>query len=494
MCAAFNFPETKFLLFVLTLEYNNLFYQCFTDDVMKTFQLFLLACCCFAFGMNHHASAQQVAGGSAVRTMTLEECLKIAAGDNLDVQSALARVNGAAADLKVAQGQYLPTANGSIGYGRSIPLSGTQTVFVGGVPITREISQEQLNSLSASLNVNYTAFDFFQRENTISQRTHTNEAVNQNVIIARQRALANVRSQYLSVLRAKQVVNVRREDLEVGKKQLDRIKAQRDAGVVAVAAVYAQEADLGTRELNLAQAENDLETAKGTLLTTLGMNPGLPVDMNETGISTEIKTEDVTAFRAMYTNYKAIFDQALSKRIDRTAAQETVKASEAGLAAAKASYLPTIGVGAGWNWQNYQFGGFENSRPFVGANVSFNIFDGFQREQSVQNIQVQLTQNQIQLRQAEQRIAADVQNAFIQLNASEKNIDITARGLKAAQQNFDAAEERFKVGAANILDLTTANGNLATAKINRINALYNYIAAQYQMKFALGILDEGEVK
>lgn len=460
---------------------------------MKTFRLLFCACCCVL--MVHGTSpAQQVAGTATIRMLTLEECLKIAAGDNLDVQSALARVNGAAADLKTAQGQYLPTANGSIGYGRSIPLSNTQTVFVGGVPISREISPEQLNSISARLDISYNAFDFFQRENTISQRTHSYEAVNKNVVVARQRALANVRTQYLSILRAKQVVNVRREDLEVGKKQLERIKAQREAGVVAIAAVFAQEADLGTRELNLAQAENDLETAKGTLLTTLGMNPGVVVDMAETGISVEAKAEDVAAFRTLYTNYKATFDQALGKRIDRTAAQETVLASEAGLAAAKASYLPTIGVGAGWSWQNFEIGGFENSRPFVGANISFNIFDGFQRDQTVQNVQVQLTQNQIQLRQAEQRIAADVQNAYIQLNASEKNLDITARALKAAQQNFDAAEERFKVGAANILDLTTANGNLATAKINRISALYNYIGAQYQMKFALGILDDSEVK
>lgn len=460
---------------------------------MKTVRFFLFACCSVII-LAQSTSAQQVAGNSATRTITLEECLKIAAGDNLDVQSALARVNGAAADLKTAQGQYLPTANGSVGYGRSIPLSGTQTVFVGGVPITREISQAQLNSFNARLDISYNAFDFFQRENTISQRAHTYEAVNQNVIVARQRALANVRSQYLSVLRAKQVVNVRREDLEVGKKQLDRIKAQRDAGVVAVAAVYAQEADLGTRELNLAQAENDLETAKGTLLTTLGMNPGLPTDMTEAGISTEIKSEDVTAFRTTYNNYKATLDQALGKRIDRSAANESVQASEAALAAAKASYMPSIGLGAGWSWQNFEIGGFENSRPYIGGNISFNIFDGFQRDQTVQNTQVQLTQNQVQLRQAEQRIAADVQNAYIQVNASEKNLDITARALKAAQQNFDAAEERFKVGAANILDLTTANGNLATAKINRISALYNYIGAQYQMKFALGILDEAQVK
>lgn len=456
---------------------------------MKTFRLFVLFACCLIVS-NAVYGQQQVAGSTTTRILTLEDCLKIAAGENLDVQSALARVNGAAADLKTAQGQYLPTASGSLGYGRSIPLSNTQTAFVGGIPITQEIDAVRLNVFNASVDIGYNAFDFFQRENTISQRTHTFEAVNQNVAIARQRALFNVRNQYLAVLRAKQVVNVRREDLEVGRKQLERIKAQQQAGVVAIAAVFAQEADLGTRELNFAQAENDLETAKGTLLTTLGMNPGLAIDISETGIKTEVSQEELALFRTQYTSQKVVMDQAFAKRIDRSAANETVLASEAGLAAAKASYLPTVGIGAGWSWQNFQISGFENSRPFIGGRISFNIFDGFQRDQSVQNVQVQLTQNQIQLRQTEQRIAADVQNAFIQLNASEKNLDITARALKAAQQNFEAAEERFKVGAANILDLTTANANLATAKINRINAQYNYLGAQYQMKFALGILDE----
>jgi outer membrane protein len=425
-----------------------------------------------------------------VRTLTLEECLQIAAGENPDVQTALASVIGGSADLKAAQGLYLPTANGNISYGRSIPLSSTQTSFVGGIPITQPISEEQLNVFGAGLNINYNIFDFSQRENTVSRVNSTFEAINKNVTVARQRALLNIRTQYLSVLRAKQVVNVRREDLEVGRKQLERIKAQREAGVVAIAAVFAQEADLGTRELNLAQAENDLETAKGTLLTTLGMNPGLRVDASEKGISTDIRAEDIVTFRAGFSDYKATFEQALNQRADRQAAQFNVKASESGLAAARASFLPTIGLGAGWNWQNNTIGGFERSRPFVGARIDFNIFDAFQREQSVQNGQMAVAQRNVQLRQAEQRISADVQNGYIQLNASEKNLDITARALKAAQQNFEAADERFKVGAANILDLTTANANLATAKINRITAIYNYLGAQYQMKFAMGMLDE----
>jgi outer membrane protein len=451
-----------------------------------------------SLGMTYHAAVAQSPTAQTgepsisapVRVLTLEECIKIAVGDNLDVQNSLARVLGSASDVKAAQGLYLPTASGSVSYGRSIPLSATQTSFVGGIPITQPISEAQLNVFGASVNVNYNVFDFFQRENTVSRVNSTYEAVNKNVIVVRQRALFNIRAQYLSVLRAKQVVNIRREDLEVGKKQLERIRAQREAGVVAIAAVYAQEADLGTRELNLAQAENDMETAKGTLLTTLGMNPGLVIDVNEKGFSTDIRPEDVTTFRQAYSNYKNVYDQALDKRADRSAAQLTVKASEHGLASSQAAFLPTIGLGAGWNWQNNSIGDFDRSRPFIGARVDFNIFDAFQREQNVQNSQMQVTMNQVQLRQAEQRIAGDVQNAFIQLNASEKNLDITARALKASQQNFEAAEERFKVGAANILDLTTANANLATSKINRITALYNYIGAQYQMKFALGLLDE----
>lgn len=458
---------------------------------MKTFRLFLLVCHCFAFGTYYYVSAQQVAGNPPVRTYTLEECLKIAAGENPEVQSAVGDAGIAAGNVRGAFAQFLPTLSVNAGYGRL--LNDRTIVNLGDIRVF-QIPDSAKNSMNLSASLNYTIFDGLQRDANYAQSQLTQNSTDKTLQQTRRRILATVRSQYLTVLRNKQVLLVRQEDFSVGKKQLERIRAQYEAGVVAIATVYTQEADVANRELAIVQAENDLESAKGNLLTTLGMNPGMSSDFADINVPETISEQEIRAFRSSVGEFGKALTGAFDKRVDYSAAKVGVEAAEAGVRIANASYLPTVSARASYGWNGAALRYFEYGNQSIGIGLQYNIFDGFLRDANAQNAQVRVQQSQVRFRQAEQRISADLQNAFIQLNAAEKNIDITARSLKASKQNFEAADERFKVGAANILDLTIANSNLATAKINRINALYNYIAAQYQMKFALGILDEADVK
>lgn len=428
-----------------------------------------------------------VSAGNAPRTFTLEECLKIAANDNFDVQDAMARLTNAESSLKAAFGQYLPTANLNAGYGRQL---NTTSVFIqGGARFEQPV--ENPNFYSASASINYTVFNGFTREAGHTQAQFNRDAADMNYKQARRRILSLVRSQYINILRAKQIVQTRREDFEVGKKQLERVRAQYEAGVVAIAPVYTQEADVSNRELAIVQAENDFEVAKGTLLATLGLNPTMNTNFADIQIPQNISADDIGKFRTTIGSADVALSAALQKRVDYAAANASLEAANAGVKAANGAWLPTISAGLRYQWNGNSIGDFNvGSSQNIGLNLSYNLFDGFQRDNQYQQAQVQVMQGEIQKRQTEQRISSDVQNALVQLSATEKNLDITSRSLKSAEQNFSAAEERFKVGAANILDYTTANGTLINARINRINAMYNYISAQYQAKFALGTLDE----
>ncbi len=452
---------------------------------MKTFRFFLFACCSVAI-FAQSVSAQQVAGNSPTRTYTLEECLKIAAGDNLDVQNSVALAQDAAALTRSAFGQYLPNASVTLGYNRTL---NTVTGFnLGGqiqeVPITNP------DVFFASGNIGYTIFDGLARENTNTAAKLNVTAADNTVAQTRRRTLNTVRSQYFTVLRAKQTLRIRREDFEVGKKQLERLRAQYEAGVVAIAPVFTQEADLANRELAIVQAENDLELAKGTILTTLGLNPSGNADFIDIQPTT-ITDADIKAFRSSIGEFPQAQATATDKRLDYVSAKASLEAAQANTKVSQAAWLPTVSAGYQFSWNGNSLVGFgQYARQGLGVQLDYTLFNGFQRDVNIQRAQIREQQSLIQKHLSEQRISADVQNAFIQLNTAEKSLDITARAMKAAQQNFDAAEERFKVGAANILDYTTANSNLATAKINRFNAFYNYLAAQYQMKFALGLLEE----
>jgi outer membrane protein len=128
------------------------------------------------------------------------------------------------------------------------------------------------------------------------------------------------------------------------------------------------------------------------------------------------------------------------------------------------------------------------SRTFVGFSIDVPIFDAFRVQQQLENSRVQLQQTEIEYKRLEQTIRTQLQTGLLNLGAAEKQLDITNRSLTSADLNYKSAKERFDVGTASIIEFQTANTQLVTAKINRINAVYNYIDAQYQIRFAMGDL------
>ena len=81
-----------------------------------------------------------------------------------------------------------------------------------------------------------------------------------------------------------------------------------------------------------------------------------------------------------------------------------------------------------------------------------------------------------------------MQTAFLRLKSAEKMLDVTKKTQKFAEQNQLSVKELFKLGAANITDLSVANMQYLTAKINRVDAVYGYIAAQKEVLYHMGEL------
>ena len=90
----------------------------------------------------------------------------------------------------------------------------------------------------------------------------------------------------------------------------------------------------------------------------------------------------------------------------------------------------------------------------------------------------------------EQQIGQGVRSAYLQLAAAEKGLDISDRALKSARTSFDAMQERFNVGGAQLVELQQANYQLTTATINRVTAVYAYLDARTFVEFATGLFGE----
>ncbi len=422
------------------------------------------------------------------QVMSLEDCMNSALTQNFDIQLTDYRIKSAEAGLTNAFGSYLPSVSFNMGYYRQLNIKDGTTVNIGGQSFT--FGDVEPNSYSMSAIASMPIFDGFSREATYSTAQHNLETA----MLSGKQTVKSVKLRiyqlYVDIIRNMQFVKTYKENLELGKKELERINALYNAGIEPVATVYAQEADLGQRELELVNAENNLKLAKSEILKLMGMNPELDVEFLESSLPNTVTEDEINGFRENVGSFRAALKKGLNKRLDYRASQSSVKAAESTLDFSRSGYYPSISASGGWSWNNSTFDSFnESGQSFLRLDMRVPIFENFSTNSRIQSSKLQLEQRIVENDQAEQQVRNDVKTSFLNLEASEKQIEITARALRSAKKNYESASERFKAGAASITELNYANNQLVSVQINRINAIYSYFRAQKNLLYSIGELN-----
>ncbi|MBI5325924.1 MAG: TolC family protein [Ignavibacteriae bacterium] len=422
---------------------------------------------------------------SEQKVFTLEQCLEIALNNNYEVQAANAQVVAANADITNAFGKFLPSINFDAGYNRQLNMKGITWVDSYG-----NVHGSNPNSYNMSAIASYAIFNGFSRTANYSRAQDAYDASYANSRYISQKIKLNVYRQFIDIVKKAQILKTRQENLELGKKELERIQAQYDAGVIPIANVYSQEAELGNREYELTISENDLNVSKVKLLNIMGIRTDNEADFLESSIKTNTNDNDITNFRTSIGSINSSINQAFKLRQDYISLQSELSANKSNLTISKSGYYPSISASGGWSWSNTTLDNFsELGRSYIGLNFSVPIFDNFNTSYRSETAFYQLKQKEIEKYQLEQSIRTDVQTCYMNLDAAEKQLEITKRALRAAEQNFESFKERFRIGSSNITDYLTANNQLITSQINRINSIYNYLQAQKEIMFAIGKLE-----
>jgi len=336
---------------------------------------------------------------------------------------------------------------------------------------------------------NYTIFDGFNRESNYSNSKLNVDVTKTSLEQTRLQTGITIRRQFLTVLRNKQVVEIRKENLILGDAQLEQLKASVQIGTAQKGVVFTQEAEIGNRELDLVTAENNYNISKAQLLSTMGLDPNLQAEFIDSKIKNEMPKSDIEQFRSTIGSKDKALQTSLRNRLDIKVADFNSEVSKIDLTSSKSGYLPTVSASGGWSWSNSELNSFGLlGRSFVGINLNIPIFDQFQTNVRVQNAKLTIKQRDIEKEQTVQTVRTEVQTTMLNLDAAEKQIEISDKTLLSSDMNYKIVSERFTIGLANIIDMLTANNQLVTSKINNTNSVYNYIDAQFQVLNALGIL------
>jgi outer membrane protein len=125
--------------------------------------------------------------------------------------------------------------------------------------------------------------------------------------------------------------------------------------------------------------------------------------------------------------------------------------------------------------------------PFsMSAFITMPIFDNLNREQNVQEAMIQRDNAKFNVRATELRLTADVAQAYLNLKTAIKTTQMQEINAQRAREELSFAEERYRVGAATFLDVTTSRGTFEQAQIDRLNAIYDYHRAFAALENAVG--------
>ena len=155
--------------------------------------------------------------------------------------------------------------------------------------------------------------------------------------------------------------------------------------------------------------------------------------------------------------------QLLNKQIEATKLQRKMEIGK---------NLPTVGVGAGYNYHNLM----ENDRTFgmVFATVSVPISDWWGGSHAVKRKKIAQQQAEEQLTDNSQLLKIRMQNAWNNVEESRQQLEIAQRSIEQAEENLRLNRDYYRAGTSKMSDLLEAQLLYQQSLDRRTDAFADY--------------------
>lgn len=303
------------------------------------------------------------------------------------------------------------------------------------------------------------------------------DAEQQNVNARRASVLLQVDGAYFDVLRAQAVQRVADQTVAARQLVVDQVAALTSSGLKSTLDLSFARVNLGEAQLLRVQANNDVQASYATLSAALG-SP-------QTG-AYELVDEPLP--EAPPADSAALIAQALRDRPD-VMRERLAQQSQARFARAEHDlWFPSISLVGAAGLTPYAQVGFTSPYSAIGLNVTIPLTNGSLYSARRAEAAFRASAAQQSLQDLENRVARDVQVAWLDAQSAFQRLDLTNQLLAQATDALDLAQERYNLGLSSIVELTQAQLNQTRAQIEQATARYLYQARSAAMRFQIGAL------
>jgi outer membrane protein TolC len=255
---------------------------------------------------------------------------------------------------------------------------------------------------------------------------------------------------------------------------------QKKAGVTAGIDVLRAQVELQVQQQRLVAARNDYEIQKLQLERAIGLPVSQQIEFAETAMP-NAPTPPIT--------FEEALKRAYQHRSDYKSAQSQVRAAEYTRKAATSERLPSIQFSGDYGVLGNHVDSSHGTFTATGSLV-VPIFQGGRVKGEIMQADALLAQRKAVSEDTRNRIEFEVRSAMLDLNSAAQQVAVAQSSVGLAQEQVRQAQDRFKAGVTNNVEVIQAQEALATTNDNFINSLLAHNLAKLSLARALGVAEE----
>ena len=409
--------------------------------------------------------------------LSLKEAVDYATQNHPDIQNKILGEKYADAQVIETRAIGIPQVNANVQFINNIE----KQVFV--FPVSPGVYQPirvgNKYSTAATLTGSWLAFDATYFLGLKAAEAFTELAKVQTNLSVRDVAV-NVTKAYYLVLITKENIGLLEQNIKTLEVVLFQTEGYYKNG-------FAEKIDVDRLTLTISNLNVQLEGLKDQVIITeklLKLNMGMPVEN-----SIELTDNLETLYTTVTEENRKDFDP--KKRVEYQLLKSQLTLTNLDKKRFEVSRFPNLAV-----FYNYQQSNFSEKidygkwygNSFWGFRIGVPIFSGLNNKAQLtkRNITIEQTLNTIKSFENAASLEADM--AITRYDRSIKTIEIQKKNLELANEILKISSAKLREGVGSNLEITNAQQEVKTSQTNYLNAIYELLNAQIELKKAYGKL------
>ena len=435
--------------------------------------------------------AAEETGLPAAAPWTLQECIRYAQENNIEIQRQELSIEDAELARKQTRLNYIPSVSASVGSGTSF----------GRVldPTTYEFRENSSNTdLSASLSLGTEVFAGMRKYHQLKKSDLALQDMLLQVDKARNDLSLNITAAYLDVLFAEEKVTIASQRTRTLTLQVEQTQMLVESGRKTMGDLLQLQADLADAQFQDIEAKNNRTLANYTLCQLL-------------------EIDDYETFRILIPESMPVSRDGVAVGPGEIyeMAQELPQVKSAGLAMdmadrdisiAKSGLYPTLSLSAGYGssfsngrqkpdintpatYIQYPFKDQirDNASYHISLSLSIPIFNSLSARNNVKSYRIARHRAEYDYMIMQKNLNKEIRQAYIDAVGAYEQYEAAAKNVTTTEEAFRMLEEKYNLGAASPVDYSIALYNLVNARSQLAQAKYSYLFKTKILDFYRGI-------